>query len=136
MKNSSSQNFDIKKLHEGLIDKQGRRKYFKQLNPKLVEAPFEVNLNSSSGKGSAPFSLESCSANCLADRFLSLRTRWSRFACVRYGGADFSSSIAIASSIFIRKFLFQASQSLMFNAGFWDARTSLRIFNCLLSSLI
>ena len=46
MKNSSSKNFDIKKLHEGLIDKQGRRKYFKQLNPKLVERPFEVNLNS------------------------------------------------------------------------------------------
>ena len=45
MKNSSSQNFDIKKVHEGLIDKQGRRKYFRQLDPKLVETPFEVNLN-------------------------------------------------------------------------------------------
>ena len=46
MKNSSGQNFDIKKVHEGLIDKQGRRKYFRQLNPKLVETHFEVNLSS------------------------------------------------------------------------------------------
>ena len=46
MKNSSGQNFDIKKVHERLIDKQGRRKYFRQLNPKLVETHFEVNLSS------------------------------------------------------------------------------------------
>ena len=46
MNNNGSQDFDIKKVHEGLIDKQGRRKYFRQLNPKLVETPFEVDLNS------------------------------------------------------------------------------------------
>ena len=46
MNNSGNKNFDIKKVHEGLIDKQGRRKYFRQLNPKLIETPFEVDLNS------------------------------------------------------------------------------------------
>tara|TARA_Y100000590_G_C15709347_1_gene1009766 strand:- start:651 stop:2288 length:1638 start_codon:yes stop_codon:yes gene_type:complete len=36
---------DIKKAQEGLIDKQGRRKYFRLLNPKLLETPFEINTN-------------------------------------------------------------------------------------------
>ena len=46
MKSENNPKFDIKKVHEGLIDKQGRRKYFRQLNPKLIETPFEVDLNS------------------------------------------------------------------------------------------
>ena len=29
-----------------LIDKKGTRKYFKQLNPKLVDAPFEIDIKS------------------------------------------------------------------------------------------
>jgi len=33
---------DIIKAHKGLIDKQGRRKYFKELNPKLLEKPFII----------------------------------------------------------------------------------------------
>ena len=37
---------DIKKIHNGLIDNQGRRKYFKQLNPKLLEKPFEIDTKS------------------------------------------------------------------------------------------
>ena len=50
MKNSSDQNFDIKKVHEGLIDKQGRRKYFRLLDPKLLETPFEVDLSTIKNK--------------------------------------------------------------------------------------
>ena len=35
-------NVDFKEVHKGLIDNQGRRKYFKELNPKLLETPFEI----------------------------------------------------------------------------------------------
>ena len=44
MKSENNPKFDIKKVHEGLIDKQGRRKYFRQLDPKLLETPFEIDL--------------------------------------------------------------------------------------------
>jgi radical SAM superfamily enzyme YgiQ (UPF0313 family) len=37
---------DIKKVHKELIDSQGRRKYFKLLNPKLVLDPPKINVNS------------------------------------------------------------------------------------------
>ena len=33
----------VKKIHKGLIDKQGRRKYFSLLNPTLLKKPFELN---------------------------------------------------------------------------------------------
>ena len=46
MKSENNPKFDIKKVHEGLIDKQGRRKYFRLLDPKLLEKPFEIDLNS------------------------------------------------------------------------------------------
>ena len=39
-------NIDIKQIHKGLIDKQGRRKYFRLLNPKLEDSPFEIDLKS------------------------------------------------------------------------------------------
>ena len=38
------ENVDIKKVHEELIDKKGIRKYFKLLNPKLEDSPFEVDI--------------------------------------------------------------------------------------------
>jgi len=41
-----SNKMDIKKVHKGLIDSQGRRKYFSLLNPKLLDNPFEINLKS------------------------------------------------------------------------------------------
>ena len=34
---------DLKKAQKGLIDKQGRRKYFKELNPKLLEKPLVID---------------------------------------------------------------------------------------------
>ena len=34
---------DIKKIHKELIDKQGRRKYFRLLNPKLEDSPLKIN---------------------------------------------------------------------------------------------
>ena len=34
---------DIKKIHKGLIDKEGRRKYFKELNPVLLKDPFNLD---------------------------------------------------------------------------------------------
>ena len=37
---------DIKKIHKGLIDKQGRRKYFKMLDPKLQETPLKIDIKS------------------------------------------------------------------------------------------
>ena len=72
MKNNSSQNFDIKKVHEELIDKQGRRKYFRQLNPKLVETPFEVDLNSIKKKQNKGMivGVLGCMAERLKDQFL------------------------------------------------------------------
>ena len=36
----------IKEIHKGLIDNQGRRKYFAMLNPKLQDAPFEIDSKS------------------------------------------------------------------------------------------
>ena len=36
---------DIKKVHKELIDSQGRRKYFKLLNPKLVVNPPKINID-------------------------------------------------------------------------------------------
>jgi len=35
----------LKEIHRGLIDKQGRRKYFAKLNPKLQDTPFEIDTN-------------------------------------------------------------------------------------------
>ena len=40
------ESMDIKKVHEELIDKKGRRKYFKLLNPKLEDSPFEIDIKS------------------------------------------------------------------------------------------
>ena len=37
---------EIKKIHKGLIDNQGRRKYFSLLNPKLLEKPFDLSVKS------------------------------------------------------------------------------------------
>ena len=37
---------DVKKAQEGLIDKQGRRKYFRALNPKLLEKPPVIDVKS------------------------------------------------------------------------------------------
>ena len=37
---------DIKKAHKGLIDSRGRRKYFRQLNPTLLENPVEIKMGS------------------------------------------------------------------------------------------
>ena len=37
---------DIKKAHKGLIDSRGRRKYFRQLNPTLLENPVEIKIGS------------------------------------------------------------------------------------------
>ena len=34
---------DLQKAQKGLIDKQGRRKYFKELNPKLLEKPLVID---------------------------------------------------------------------------------------------
>ena len=34
---------DLKKAQKGLIDKQGRRKYFRELNPKLLEKPLMID---------------------------------------------------------------------------------------------
>jgi len=39
-------NVDIKKIHKGLIDKEGRRKYFKILDPKLQETPLKIDIKS------------------------------------------------------------------------------------------
>ena len=36
----------IKEIHKGLIDSQGRRKYFAALNPKLQDKPFELDVKS------------------------------------------------------------------------------------------
>ena len=36
----------IKEIHKGLIDSQGRRKYFSKLNPKLQGTPFEIDAKS------------------------------------------------------------------------------------------
>ena len=41
---------DIKKIHKGLIDSQGRRKYFKELNPKLLEKPINIAVKSFKNK--------------------------------------------------------------------------------------
>ena len=40
------ESMDIKKVHEELIDKNGTRKYFKLLNPKLEDSPFEIDIKS------------------------------------------------------------------------------------------
>ncbi len=40
------ESMDIKKVREELIDKKGRRKYFKLLNPKLEDSPFEIDIKS------------------------------------------------------------------------------------------
>ena len=37
---------DIKKAHKGLIDATGRRKYFRQLNPVLLDNPVEIDIQS------------------------------------------------------------------------------------------
>ena len=37
---------DLEKIQEGLIDKQGRRKYFRELDPKLLDKPPEINVTS------------------------------------------------------------------------------------------
>ncbi len=36
-------NLSHQKLTEKLIDKKGRRKYFRELNPTLLDTPFEIN---------------------------------------------------------------------------------------------
>ena len=41
---------DIKEIHKGLIDSQGRRKYFRELNPKLLEKPINIAVNSIKNK--------------------------------------------------------------------------------------
>jgi len=41
-----SNKLDIKQVHKSLIDSQGRRKYFSLLNPKLLDTPFEIDLQS------------------------------------------------------------------------------------------
>jgi len=41
---------DIKKAQEGLIDKKGRRKYFRELDPKLLDKPPEINVTSIKNK--------------------------------------------------------------------------------------
>mgnify|MGYP001461980819 CR=1 FL=1 len=41
---------DIKKAQEGLIDKQGRRKYFRELNPKLLDKPPVIDVKSIKNK--------------------------------------------------------------------------------------
>ena len=37
---------DLEKIHKGLIDKQGRRKYFRLLDPKLQDAPLKIDFKS------------------------------------------------------------------------------------------
>ena len=37
---------DIKKVHKGLIDSTGRRKYFSLLNPVLLDNPVEIDIQS------------------------------------------------------------------------------------------
>ena len=34
---------DVKKAQKGLIDKHGRRKYFRELNPVLLKDPFSLD---------------------------------------------------------------------------------------------
>ena len=41
---------DVKKAQKGLIDKQGRRKYFRELNPKLLEKPLMIDSESIKNK--------------------------------------------------------------------------------------
>jgi len=41
-----NENINIKEIHKGLINKQGRRKYFSLLNPKLEDSPFEIDIKS------------------------------------------------------------------------------------------
>ena len=41
---------DVKKAHKGLIDSQGRRKYFRELNPKLLEKPINIDVSSIKNK--------------------------------------------------------------------------------------
>jgi len=43
---TENNNLNIKKVHKGLIDSQGRRKYFRLLKPKLLETPFEIDIKS------------------------------------------------------------------------------------------
>ena len=37
---------DIKKIHKGLIDSKGRRKYFRELNPVLLDNPVKIDIQS------------------------------------------------------------------------------------------
>ena len=41
---------DVKKAHKGLIDNVGRRKYFRELNPKLLEKPITIDVSSIKNK--------------------------------------------------------------------------------------
>ena len=41
---------DVKKAHTGLIDSEGRRKYFRELNPKLLEKPINIDVSSIKNK--------------------------------------------------------------------------------------
>ena len=40
----------IKEIHKTLIDNQGRRKYFRELNPVLQDEPIQINPNSIKNK--------------------------------------------------------------------------------------
>mgnify|MGYP003326723503 CR=1 FL=1 len=42
---------DIKKAHKGLIDSKGRRKYFRELNPVLLDDPFHLDKSKITKKG-------------------------------------------------------------------------------------
>ena len=37
---------DIEKVHKGLIDATGRRKYFRLLNPVLLDNPVKIDIQS------------------------------------------------------------------------------------------
>ena len=46
IENKINKDLGLKEIHRGLIDKQGRRKYFSLLNPKLEDSPFEIDIKS------------------------------------------------------------------------------------------